>query len=115
MVLGDLWLVPWLVYSGGRQRWADKALDGVTSMTSSGPWRRVGKSVINSTNTIFERLAQKTHAKMSTKMQKYAKFSKNAQKHNKIEQKIACKTEKLAQLEKICTDGVTSVTIYFHL
>ena len=28
---------------------------------------------------------------------------------------IACKTEKLAQLEKISTDGVTSVSIFFHL
>ena len=33
----------------------------------------------------------------------------------KLVQKIACKTEKLAQLEKISTDGVTSVTIFFHL
>ena len=33
----------------------------------------------------------------------------------KLVQKNACKTEKLAQLEKISTDGVTSVTIFFHL
>ena len=43
---------------------------------------------------------------------------KKMQKHNKIvqnAQKIACRPEKLAQLEKICTDGVTRVTLFLHL
>ena len=59
---------------------------------------RVGKSVKNSTDTIFELeiLAQKTHAKIcqmctnepknAKKMQNFAKFCKNAQKHKKIVQ-----------------------------
>ena len=33
----------------------------------------------------------------------------------KLVQKIACKTKKLAQLEKISTDGVSRVSIFFHL
>ena len=33
----------------------------------------------------------------------------------KLVQKIACKTEKLAPLEKISTDGISSVSIFFHL
>ena len=54
-------------------------------------------------------------AKISKKMQNFAKMCKFLQKCSKLCKKIACKTEKLAQLEKISTKGVTSVTIFFHL
>ena len=68
----------------------------------------------NTTDTIFELkvLAEKMCAKICKNMQKLeeknAKFCKNSQKHNKI-------VQKLAQLEKISTYGVSSVCIFLHL
>ena len=45
-------------------------------------------------------------------------MQKNAnkmQKKDKIVQKNGCKLKKFAQLQKISSDGVTRVTLFFHL
>ena len=48
-------------------------------------------------------------------MQKFAKPQQNCAKMRKIVQKNVCKLKKLAQLEKISTDGVSHVTLFLHL
>ena len=50
---------------------------------------------------------QKMRIKKCKIMQNIAKTQQNYVEMSKIVQQIACKPKKLAQLEKICTDGVT--------
>ena len=52
---------------------------------------------------------------MRETMQKFAKTLQNVAYICKIVGEIVCKPEKFAKLEKICTDGITRVTLFWHL
>ena len=52
---------------------------------------------------------------MRKNVQQIEKTRQNYAKMRKIVQKIVCTPKKLAQLEKVCSDGVTRVPLFLHL
>ena len=52
--------------------------------------------------------------KMRKNLQKFAKPRRNCAKMRKIVPKIKCKPNKFAQVEKMCTDSVTRITLFLH-